>query len=193
MKTKENKGNVASRRKALRNIAGVSAIATIWHKPALESVILPAHAQTSMVDFFASNATATSANVAKANSILDHIIPTANARLYSPNLANYRFSAEAIQQSGQNYYVKIVAEEIIQNNRLAPSSTYEYGWDGTLSGSTAGTLAGTGCASSESAKIVSISGAQLVIEMGFEGLNINLTLNPGTITLPSFPLFCQTV
>ncbi len=182
--------NQGRRKVIVGTIAGATA-AAVWHKPLLQSVVLPAHAQTSAtLSFFATSATATlvSAN----NPILDVLIPTAYAVSTSTDSSTLLFEAEALFQGNGTYAVKIAAGEDPSSisKRLAPTNqvTYAWGWQGTMTTSAPVTLSGTGCAQNESAKILSINANNMIIQLGFEGRTLRLDLNAGSATLPSFPL-----
>jgi len=83
MNQNENQGQRANkqRRKLLMGAAAGSAL-TVWHKPIIESMIIPAHAQTSEdepttpLNFFASQASATQL-VQNSNPVFDFIVPKA--------------------------------------------------------------------------------------------------------------------
>jgi hypothetical protein len=217
---KQTKNINPNRRKVLLGSAAVGSALTVWHKPLMQSVVLPAHAQTtSPVDFFASQASATQV-VQNANSLLDMLIPEALALQNRPNPLGFTFSAEAIDNSDGTYAIKVVAEETaVADDFTQPTQTQEnqgfnfsvtetepdtepepqqrvfiqdqWGWSGTLGQTGSSLLIGTGCAMDESASILSISGSSLELQMGFFGSVIKLNLTPGTTTLPSFPLSCN--
>ena len=97
-----NKEKLEKRRKALKNIlAGSGTVITAaamqdkWAKPVIESVVLPAHAQTSgIAGFVVSNV----ANAPQQNQILDTLVPSAHA-LPSPKdiCINVNGSAASVQ------------------------------------------------------------------------------------------------
>jgi len=68
------------RRKLLMGSAAAGSALTVWHKPIIESMLIPAHAQTSDdvndINFFASQASATQV-VQNSNPVFDFIVPKA--------------------------------------------------------------------------------------------------------------------
>lgn len=70
----QSQEQLCSRRRAVGAIAGVSL--AVWHKPIIDAVVLPAHAQASMMALsFFGGALVTQ----KSNSLLDALVPTAYA------------------------------------------------------------------------------------------------------------------
>ena len=86
-----------ARRKVLKSagIVGGVAAGAVWHKPAINSVLLPAHAQTSMVSLLGGGSTSMNPFAALPSSnkveglakkLMDQIIPTANALEPPPSI-----------------------------------------------------------------------------------------------------------
>lgn len=100
-KTKRAQSHITldnSKRKIVLGAAAGTA-AAIWHKPLVEAVLLPAHAQTSdpvVSVFFAASATVVP--VAKLDSPLDFLIPAAHATVA---MTTYEYAA-SIEQSAPN-------------------------------------------------------------------------------------------
>ncbi len=199
-----------SRRKIVTGTAGTAAVLSIWSKPVINAVVTPAHAQTTVVtdssddsgagsdqDFFATGASATQISIGNdggsSTTLLNMFIPKAYAVAVISNnesVANLSFEAEAISDGNGSYAVKIAAEVVNRNERIA-NPVFEYGWSGTLNGlNSTTTLTGTGCSDDEDAKITSISGNTMTIEMGYFADTIELSLSDSSASLPSFPLAC---
>lgn len=185
-----------SRRKAMTGMVVGGAALGVWHKPAIKSVFLPAHAQTSSdmdADFFA---TVADASVVTTNTqlLLDTLIEPAYAILVTNEeaVSELKFEAEAISQGGGTYQLKIAADHIPANGRVSPSSTnFIFGWEGTISGlNSNASLTGTGCAQNETGLITSVSNTGLTLEMSYFSKTIQLVLDAGSANLPSFPLSC---
>lgn len=186
------------RRTALTGMIVSGAAVTLWHKPVINSVMLPAHAQASAVqDFFATVASASAITV-NANIIIDALIPSAYAAdLLSPSaelpLADLVFEAEAISQGGGMYAVKIAAEEVPDDKgSLLASRDFVFGWVGTITGLNANsTFTATGCAQAEDVKITAIAASNMTIQMSYFSKTIQLDLVDGSAALPTFPLPCN--
>ena len=204
-----NEPQNSPRRKALQNIAVGGVVASIWHKPIINSVALPAHAQTSadtdtdagsdsdtdapvLKDYFATTAEAVEVS-SGANRVLEFIVPSAMARVSTNELplTDLLFEAEAIDQGDGDYKITIAAAEVIADKVSQPASPkFVFGWDGTLSESANANITGTGCAQNEAAVITNVSQNSLTLEMSYFSKTIELKLESGSAALPSFPLTC---
>lgn len=197
LETVSNTPNNKGRRKALSGMIVGGAAVTLWHKPVVNSVMLPAHAQTSATqDFYATVANATAVTV-NAKTMLDVLIPSAHALVGPSNelpLADLKFEAEAIDQGSGMYKLKIAAEEIPDDkgSRVAPRD-FVFGWEGTITGLNNGSsFTATGCAQTETVVIKSIGTNSMSIEMSYFSKTIALDLVDGSADLPAFPLSCNT-
>jgi len=222
-----------SRRQILTGVlAGGVVTATAWHKPVINAVMLPAHAQTSadadsdadqdvdqdtnqdvdqdtdqdvddtvtddqqttLVDFFATAADATEVG-AVGQIFLNALIPTANALAPTNELplSDLKFEAEALDQGGGVYKMRIAAERIADQNgrQIVSARDFVFGWEGTISNlNTASVLTGPGCAQNESGQITALSTTSLSLEMSYFNRTIQLILDAGSTSLPTFPLNC---
>ncbi|MEM7361065.1 MAG: hypothetical protein AAF431_18380 [Pseudomonadota bacterium] len=184
------------RRKTMIGAVATGAALGAWHKPVIEAVILPAHAQTSALadaDFFATVASATEVTNTT-NVILDALVSPAHAIIAPSNeepISELTFEAEAISQGGGVFSVRIAADHQPMNGRVAPSN-FIFGWDGTISGlNTGASLTGTGCAQNETATITAVSNSSLTLEMSYFSKTIELELSDGSANIPNFPLSCS--
>lgn len=106
---------VVSRRRALLGAAGISAAAAAWHKPIVNAVLLPAHAQTSdvaavttaapTVAFFAASLTPV---ITKNSSPLDMLIAPAMAGV-APR-RQFTVAAQQTDTEGQVFDVQLLQE-----------------------------------------------------------------------------------
>lgn len=184
----------AGRRKTMIGAAVTGAALGAWHKPVIEAVILPAHAQTSTIesDFFATVASA-SVVTSTTKVLLDVLVPPAHAILATNEepVNELTFEAEAINQGGGVFNMRIAADHQPMNGRVAPTN-FRFGWDGTIGGlNTGGSLSPTGCAQNETAQITAISNTSLTLEMSYFSQTIELVLDAGSANLPNFPLTCE--
>lgn len=196
-KTCQNSKVNNDRRKALTGLVATGAVLSVWHKPALHAVVLPAHAQTSTTDtdtagtnFFATVAAAS--EVTASVKLLELMVQPAYALLSTNEepLNDLSFEAEAIFQGGDNYALKIAAESTATNGKtISSSNTFIFGWEGVISGLNANaSLSGTGCAQNESGRITAIGSNALTLEMSYFSKTISLELSDGSTSLPNFPL-----
>lgn len=181
-----------ARRKGLLGLVATGAVVSVWQKPTLQAVVLPAHAQTSTtdLDFFATVADAS--EVTQNASLFDFMVQPAHALLSTNEepLSELKFEAEAISQGGGTYKISIAADHDNVNGKAASSSTnFIFAWQGTISGlNTNAPLTGSGCAQNESARITSIGANSLSLEMSYFSKTISLNLSDGSASLPSLPL-----
>lgn len=97
----KNKPNLTRRKALIGGTAGVAA-ATAWHTPILNSVVLPAHAQTSTANFFSSTTLIT-----QNSSPWDLLLPTANAGEGSGLGVEYTVAVSRVGEPGGLYEVGV--------------------------------------------------------------------------------------
>lgn len=209
------------RRKTLMSAATGATVLSAWQAPVIRSIVLPAHAAMSLademdeveeveevdeieeedqntpdVDFFATSATATVTQTMNGSIIFDSLIPIAHAQsiISEPvfeNPSDLIFEAEAISTGNSTYDIQIAAQILESNERVA-NPTYLYGWSGSITGLDNPTLLSkTGCADDEMVTITAISGSELTLKMDYFTEELTLDLEPGTITMPTFPFVCS--
>lgn len=128
----KNQGSNLSRRKVLLGgSAGVAAV-TAWQTPILKSVVLPAHAQTSMLSFFG-GATVIAQN--SSPSLLDKLLPVAHAGL--EQAPTTEFTIVIVPQGGAEYRVDIFSDTqielgFVQNSQLLHGGSVTLGTPSSL-------------------------------------------------------------
>ena len=184
-KTKQHQPHVAldnSKRKIIFGAAAGTA-AAIWHKPLVEAVLLPAHAQTSdpvASVFFAASATVVP--VAKLDSPLDFLIPAAHATVA---MTTYEYAA-SIEQSapGAETYTITLFERTLEDANNAGEVLYS----GTVSLTGGGTLSVVDdpCALNPGALQISILNvSEAEIELSIPSRSVQLIVPAGAGTVPS--------
>jgi hypothetical protein len=181
---KEKLGSVnAHRRTAVFGaIAGASATA-VWHKPIIQSIVLPAHAQTSTtVTFFAASAVVTP--ITKSDWLLDAVIPSAYAGVEP--ISSSEFSA-AIEQpvAGVDSYEVSIFERILEGETNAGEVLYS----GTASEASGGTIAvvDNPCMleiGSIDASIDSVSMSEVTISLNNRGVSLTIPAGSGSLPMP---------
>ena len=177
---KSNSVNLRRRATVMGAAAGASA-AAVWHKPLIESIVLPAHAQTStVITFFAS--AATTMPITKNDSLLEAIIPSAYAGDI-PSMSEY--TVTIVQQgAGIDSYEIGVFERLLEGD----SNVGEILYGGTASQASGGTLGITDnpCEleqGSINVEFGSISADS--ITLNFTNRNQTLMIPSGTGSLPT--------
>jgi len=182
-----NTGLSSNKRRAALAVIGGSSVA-VWHKPLINSVILPAHAQTSNMvanSYFGTSLPLATLDSRSTSSPLDWLISSANAQVeVEPISVNISALVSRVGTTGEIFDLSVLVEGVVNE------STEQFGsvlYTGQISNGTPGILNATDnpCEVSDitlAANIVSVSETELVINFPGEG---TLTIPEGTGTLSS--------